>query len=407
MPSSRTLTVKQARRIALGAQGFADPLPGGTVDRRHVRRVLDRVKLLQIDSVNVLVRSHYLPLYSRLGAYPTELLDRLSRGRKRLLFEYWGHEASLIPLELQPLFRWRMEEARQGKGAYASLCRFASERPELLEKVLRRVGEDGPIDAGEVGGERGSGGWWGWSDTKQALEYLFWTGQVTTFARRRNFERLYALPERALPAEILSLPTPPKEDAQRQLLLLAADAMGVASETDFRAYFRMGVADTRARLAELVEAGSLEEVAVKGWKQPAYLNPAAHRPRRFERATLLSPFDSLVWDRDRCARLFGFHYRLEFYTPAEKRRFGYYVMPFLLGDRLVGRVDVKADRASCRLLVLGAFAESGEAPEKLAEPLFEQLTALASWLGLEAVRLEGEGDLVARMRDLRASRAPA
>lgn len=393
MTSTTSLTAAQARRIALGAQGFADPRPAGQVTARHLWRVVERVKALQIDSVNVLQRAHYLPAFARLGPYPTETLDRLTQGRRRRLFEYWGHEASHLPLALQPLLRWRMQRAAAGQGTWTSLVTLAREQPGLIEAVYRQVAEEGPIAASRMEGPRGPGGWWGWSETKQALEYLFWSGRITCAARTRSFERLYDLPERVLPAEIRALPTPPEEEAQQRLLELAAEAMGVASETDLRAYFRQGVAETRSGLAALVEAGRLQEVAVKGWKQPAYLHPAARRPRRFDCCTLLSPFDSLVWDRDRTERLFGFHYRLEFYTPAANRRFGYYVMPFLLGERLVGRVDLKADRAAGRLLVLGAFAEAGEPPDALAGPLRQALESLAGWLGLPEVRVEPKGDL--------------
>lgn len=398
MPTTQSLSAKQARRIALGAQGFTDPAAGGAVDRRHLRRVLERVKLLQIDSVNVLQRAHYLPLFSRLGPYARGTLDAMAQGRRREFFEYWGHEASFIPLAHHPFFRWRMEDARNGRGLYSSLNRFAVERAPLVEEVYRRIQQEGPLAASEMEGGRGSGGWWGWSATKEALELLFWQGRITAAARRKSFERLYDLPERVLPAETLGLETPERSVAQQRLIMMAAEAMGVASESDIRAYFRLPVIETRENLAALVEAGALQSVKVAGWKQPGYLYADCKRPRRFPIATLLSPFDSLVWDRDRCERLFGFHYRLEFYTPAEKRRFGYYVMPFLLGESLVGRVDVKADREGRQLLVLGAWAEAGHAEEAIAEALFEALRRLAGWLGLGSIAVTGPGDLSAALR---------
>lgn len=398
MPTTQSLSVKQARRIALGAQGFTDTPAGGAVDRRHLRRVLERVKLLQIDSVNVLQRAHYLPLFSRLGPYARGTLDAMAQGRKREFFEYWGHEASFIPLAHHPHFRWRMDDALNGRGLYSSLNRFAVERAPLVAEVYRRIQQDGPLAASEMEAGRGSSGWWDWSATKIALELLFWQGRITAASRRKSFERLYDLPERVLPAEILALETPTRDAAQQRLIMMAAEAMGVASETDIRAYFRLPVIETRENLAALVEDGALETVSVANWKQPGYLHPACRRPRRFPVATLLSPFDSLVWDRDRCERLFGFRYRLEFYTPAEKRRYGYYVMPFLLGEAIAGRVDVKADREGRRLLVLGAWAEAGHSEDAIAGALLEALRRLAGWLGLGSVAVTGPGDLSAALR---------
>ncbi|GAB5471721.1 MAG: winged helix-turn-helix domain-containing protein [Rhodospirillales bacterium] len=388
----------------MGAQGFADPLPAGRCDRRHLKRVLQRVKLLQIDSVTALARAHYLPAFSRLGPYRPELLDAMSGRRRRQLFEYWGHEASFIPLEHHPLFRWRMAAAERGEGLYAQLARFAEEKAALIADTLERVAAEGPLGAGDLESGGGSGGWWGWSETKRALEYLFWTGRVTAAGRRRSFERLYDLPERVIPAEILALPSPPVEEAQRRLILLAAEALGVASESDLRAYFRLSATQAQARLPELVEAGALLPAEVKGWEQPAYLHPEAARPRRFSRNTLLSPFDSLVWERPRCQRLFGFHYRLEFYTPAPKRRFGYYVMPFLLGELLVGRAALKADRATGRLLVEGAFAEPGHEGQATAEALWPALQDLAGWLDLPQVTLLDGGDLMPALKQVASTR---
>ncbi|WP_374443669.1 winged helix-turn-helix domain-containing protein [Stella sp.] len=383
----------EARRIALAAQGFAEARPAGAVDARHVRRVLERVGVFQIDSVNVLVRSHYLPLHARLGGYATALLDRLAYDRRRTLFEYWGHEASLMPLALQPLMRWRMERAWRGQGLYGGLARFGQERADYVRRVLAEVADRGPLTAGELSdGSRGEGGWWGWSDGKQALEFLFWAGRVTT-ASRRHFERVYDLPERVLPRDVLAAETPPEAEAQRRLLRLSARALGIATERDLRDYFRLPVVDTRERLAELVEAGELRPVAVEGWERPAFLDPSARLPRRIAAAALLSPFDSLIWERDRTLRLFGFHYRLAFYTPAERRTHGYYVLPFLMGDRLVGRVDLKADRAGRRLLVLAAHAEPGADPAAIAPALHGELAGLARWLGLDDVAVAPQGDL--------------
>lgn len=387
------LTPGEARRIALAAQGFAERRPAA-VALKHARRVFDRVGLIQIDSVNVLVRSHYLPIFSRLGHYEHDLLDRHAyRGLRRGLFEYWGHEASYMPLDLQPLMRWRMARAERGQGVYKGIAAFGREKRDYIRAVADEIRARGPLGASELSmaGET-RGAWWGWSDGKIALEWLFWAGRVTT-ATRRNFERVYDLTERVLPRAIVETPTPAEADAQRELMRIAARAMGVATESDLRDYFRLGLLDARNRLAELVEAGELLPVAVKGWRQPAYLHREARLPGRVRAQALLSPFDSLVWERDRAERLFGFRYRLEIYTPAEKRQYGYYVLPFLLGDRLVARVDLKADRAACVLRVHAAHAEAGQKPAIIAEPLAEELRRMALWLGLDGVAMGDGGDL--------------
>ena len=394
-----TLSAAAARRIALAAQGFAEPRPSGPADMRHLRRVLRRLGLLQIDSVNVLVRAHYLPLFSRLGPYDRNLLDSAAyAGRRRTLFEYWGHEASFLPVSLHPLLRWRMARAERGEGVYGSLARLARERRPFVEAVLAEVAARGPLSAGELSlGGRGQGSWWGWSEGKRALEWLFWAGRVTT-ATRRGFERVYDLTERVLPASVLAAPTPSVEDAQRELVRIAARALGVASERDLRDYFRLDVSDARARVAELVEAGELLPVQVEGWAQPAYLDPTARRPRRVEARALVSPFDPLVWERSRAERLFGFRYRLEIYTPAHKREHGYYVLPFLLGDRLVARVDLKADRGAKRLLVHAAHAEERMDRAAVAAALGEELRAVAQWLDLDRIEVGERGDLAPLLR---------
>jgi uncharacterized protein YcaQ len=378
--------------VALAAQGFADPRPEGPVDGWALRRVLDRVGLLQIDSVNVLARAHYLPLFSRLGPYPVELLERAAWRAPRRLFEYWGHEASLLPVALQPLLRWRMDRAAH--EAWGGMRRVQRDRPELVARVLEEVRARGPVAASDVLAEerpQRTGPWWDWSDVKRAFEWLFWSGQVTS-ARRRGFERLYDLPERVLPAAVLATPTPAVEDAQRELVRIAARALGVAAERDLRDYFRLPVAEARARIAELVEEGALLPVTVAGDRGPAYLDPAARVPRRVDARALVGPFDSLVWERARAERLFGFRYRIEIYVPAPKRVHGYYVLPFLLGDRLVARVDLKADRAAAVLRVQAAWAEEHAPPETAGE-LAEELEAMAGWLGLDGVRVERRGDL--------------
>lgn len=392
-----SLSLAEARRIALAAQGFADKPLDRPVDARALRsRVLDRVGLLQIDSVNVLQRAHYLPTFSRLGSYDTAVLDRLSAYAPRRLFEYWGHEASLLPVELWPLMQWRMERAHD--DAWGGMRRIATERPELVQAVLDDLRARGPLSASQLAHHddpRGpKGPWWDWSDVKRALEYLFWSGQVTS-ARRVRFERRYDVPERVIPPAILAQPTPPVDDAQRELLRVAARSMGVATEPDLRDYFRLPAAESKARVAELVEAGELQPVSVEGWSAPAYLAPGARIPRRVDARALVGPFDSLIWERPRVERLFGMRYRIEIYVPKPKRVFGYYVLPFLLGDQLVARVDLKSDRAGDRLLVQAAHLEpaQGVSAGEVAAPLASELAALAGWLGLGGVTVVGAGDL--------------
>ncbi|QQS14604.1 MAG: YcaQ family DNA glycosylase [Rhodospirillales bacterium] len=391
------LSAAAARRIALAAQGFAAPRPDVVIGAGHLRRMIERLGLLQIDSVNVLTRAHYLPLFSRLGRYDPALLDRMAYdGHRRKLFEFWGHEASLLPGTTQPLMRWRMARAAAADGSdgKAQLTAFRRERGAFIDSVRAQIADRGPLAASELtDGGRGGGAWWGWSDGKRALEWLFFAGEITTATRRGAFERVYDLTERALPPSVLAMPTPSVEDAQRQLLRLSAAALGVATETDLRDYFRLGVADTRARLRELVEAGELLPACVEGWSHPAYLHPAARRPRRVDARALLVPFDPLIWERDRTERIFGFRYRIEIYTPAPKRQYGYYVLPFLLGDRLVARVDLKADRAASRLLVRAAHLEDGVAAGEVAGPLRDELDLMAAWLGLGGVSVSRAGPL--------------
>jgi uncharacterized protein YcaQ len=388
------LSAAEARRVALAAQGFAERRPERAVDARTLRtRVLDRVGLLQIDSVNVLQRAHYLPAFSRLGAYDTNLLDRLSHYAPRRLFEYWGHEASLLPVELHPHLRWRMRRAHD--DAWGGMRRVASERPDLVAAVLEDIRARGPVTAAQLAHHddaRGpKGPWWDWSDVKRSLEFLFWSGEVTS-ARRRRFERLYDVPERVIPAAVLAAPTPTDDEAQRTLLRVAARALGVATEPDLRDYFRLPTAESKARVAELVEAGDLLPIAVEGWKAPAYVAAGARVPRRVDARALVGPFDSLIWERPRVERVFGFRYRIEIYVPKPQRVHGYYVLPLLLGDRLVGRVDLKSDRAAGALLVQAAHAEPG-APPETAEALAGELRRLATWLGLDDVVIAGGGDL--------------
>ena len=393
---SERLTLAVARRIALAAQGFTDRAPTGLPDRRHLRRVLGRTQLLQMDSVNVFERAHYLPLFSRLGPYDKALVDRAAY-RDRELFEYWGHEASLLPVAVHPLLRWRMARAEALEEGWGGPLRVMRERPEFVAEVLRRVEQEGPVTAGAMhGGATSSSPWWGWNDTKVALELLFWSGRVAT-ATRRSFERVYDVTERVLPAEVLAVPTPSREDAQRELVRLAARAHGLATERDLRDYFRLRVEEARAAVVDLVEAGELLAVAVEGWRQPAYLWVGTAVPRRVPASALLSPFDPLVWERSRASRLFGFDYRIEIYTPAAKRVHGYYVLPFLHDERLQARVDLKADRKAGVLRVLAAWLEPGSDPDHIGSALAVQLRRAADWQGLGAVVVEPRGDLAAHL----------
>ena len=397
MPSRRQkVSAAAARRIALAAQGFASERPEGATNVGHVRRVIDRLGLLQIDSVNVLTRAHYLPLFSRLGNYDSEHLDAIAWGRKsrRGLFEFWAHEASLLPLSSQPLWRWRMDRAARNAGdGKGKLHSFRRQKAKYIGEILHEVVDRGALAASELANAGpGRGAWWGWSDGKLALEWLFFAGHLTTATRRGTFERVYDLTERVLPAAVQAMPTPSPEDAQRELLRMSARALGVATETDLRDYFRLGVADTKARLAELLDAGDLLQVEVEGWQKPGYLDPAARQPRTVEARALLAPFDPLIWERDRTHRIFDFFYRIEIYTPLAKRKHGYYVLPFLLGDRLVARVDLKADRANSTLLVHAAHLEKDANAKAVAGSLREELRLMADWLGLEKLSLPRSGE---------------
>ncbi|HEX3788236.1 MAG TPA: crosslink repair DNA glycosylase YcaQ family protein [Pseudonocardiaceae bacterium] len=389
-----------ARRTALAAQGFADPRPTGVPTRRHLAKVLSRVQLLQLDSVNVAVRAHYMPLFSRLGPYPMELLDEAawsdSARKPRLLVEYWAHVASLIPVADWPLLRWRMRRYADPGEDYFSGVRANT---ALMTDILAVVKELGPVGAGPVERqlglvverERGPGGWWNRSDVKRACEYLFATGELTT-GTRRSFERLYDLTERVIPTDLLAV----ELDADQAAVALterAARAFGVATEPDLRDYYRIAPQRSRAAVAELVEAGVLEQVEVRGWGAPAYRHVEARTPRRIAARALLCPFDPLVWRRERAERLFDFFYRIEIYVPEHLRVHGYYVFPFLLGEDMAARVDLKADRAAGVLRVRGAFAEPGVDTGHVVVELAEELRVMADWLGLSGVEVGQRGDL--------------
>jgi uncharacterized protein len=386
-----------ARRIALAAQGFDRRRPARPPSVNRIVRLVEQLGVLQLDSVNVFLRAHYMPVFSRLGPYDRERLDRIAghgEGRiDRRLIEYWAHEASLIPLELHPLLRWRMADV--DAEAWGSISRVAREHPDVVAQTLELVAEQGPIRARDTGAVRPppvTGRMWNWHQGKVALEHLFFTGQVAA-ARRINFERRYDIAERVIPAEIRKRPTPTRADAQRELVRVAARALGVAAEPDLGDYFRLPRRDSKARVEELVAAGELVPVTVEGWNTPAYLWHDARRPRKLDARALLSPFDSLIWFRQRTERLFGFRYRIEIYTPAAKRVYGYYVLPFLLGESLVARVDLKSDRGRGALLVQGAFAEPGVDLERVAGELAAELREVADWLELDELVVARRGDL--------------
>jgi uncharacterized protein YcaQ len=375
------ISLPLARRIALAAQGFGarrTDTPGPL----QLRRLLDRLHLHQIDSVNVLARAHYLPAFSRLGAYDRADLDRLAWGPKRQkrLFEYWAHEASLLPFDLHPLLRWRMAQADRGEAGWGRMRAYAAERRAEAMALYHRIKSEGPLAASDFESHKGQSGWWEWSDTKRALEWLFWAGHITTATRRGSFERVYDLTERVIPSDVLERPTPSDADAHRALIEHAATAHGIATTGDLRDYFRQSPDQAAPAIRALAEEGILIPVEVPGWRH-AWLHRDARRPRRIEAQALLAPFDPLIWERDRTERLFGFRYRIEIYVPADKRRHGYYVLPFLLGDRLVARVDLKADRHGGRLIVQSTHFEP-DAPDGACEALQAELENMAGWLGL-------------------------
>ncbi|KUH99381.1 crosslink repair DNA glycosylase YcaQ family protein [Mycobacterium sp. IS-3022] len=391
------LTAAQARRIAVAAQGFAEAKPSGPVTRAHLRRLISRIQVMQLDSVSVSVRAHYAPVFSRLGPYDRDVLDRAawshSARSPRLLVEYWAHEAALMAVEDWPLLRWRMREYTHGRWG----THIVKRNEKLAEQVVAAVTELGPSTAGQIAAHLGAeqrgrkGPWWDRSDTKWVTEAL-WSSGVFATATRVGFARHYDLAERVLPAEVLAREVD-DEDAVRELVLRAAGALGVATEPDIRDYFRLSPRQAKPAVAKLVADGELEQVEVDGWAAPAYLRAGQIIPRRDRGTALLCPFDPLIFFRPRVERLFGFHYRIEIYVPAAKRQHGYYVWPFLLDGELVGRVDLKADRAAGALNVVGAFTEPGAERSRVAGALAAELRSMASWLGLADVVVGERGDL--------------
>jgi hypothetical protein len=389
----RRVTIAQARRYALAAQGLGTARPSGRVDVRHFRRVIARVGVVQLDSVNVFSRTHYLPFFSRLGAYERGALDSWLWGSGEV-FEYWGHMASVLPIDLYPMFRWRMDRG----WIWSPAEQLLADEPGYLDSVLDQVHRRGPLQTSDLDdpGKRGSNGMWDWSNGKIALEMLFVQGKVAA-AARPNFVRMYDVAERVIAAEHLGAPILEPAEAQSELLRRSARALGIATAEDLADYFRIRMPQARPLIERLASRGELIEVEIPGWDRVAYLHPEATLPRRVEGRALLSPFDNLIWYRDRVERLWDFFYRIEIYVPEPKRVHGYYVLPFLLDGALVARVDLKTDRKAGALLVRGAFAEPGVDGARVGRELRAELEEVASWLGLSEVRVAANGDLAARL----------
>jgi len=376
-----SLSIADARALALAAQGFDTARPKTKATQRHVDALISRLGVIQIDSVNVLVRSQELPLFSRLGNHNRNAIPKATEQQK--LFEYWGHEAAHLPVEIHPLFRWKMEAARLGKAKHWGLTSFYDDNKAFVRRMLKHVEKNGPTTSRELSTRtEKKGTWWDWDEAKVALEYLFLTGQLMSRGRGTDFARIYDTPERVLPGDVLNAPTPCEHDARKQLLVRSAIAQGVATASDLADYYRQKPATVKALITELVEEGELRVVAVDGWAEKAFVHRGAKLPKQLYATALLSPFDSLVWCRPRNERLFDFHYRIEIYTPKEKRKFGYYVLPFMMNGQMVGRVDLKADRANLKLLVHSVHTEKGVKRSTINDALNNELGAVAAWLDL-------------------------
>lgn len=412
--TSRTLSRSQARNVALAATGLTTKREklnhnasskAGEPGWREIKRSLLTMRALQLDAINTIIRTHYMPHFSRHGSYGREMLDKklfdpaLQTKPKRQFFEYWGHECSVMPLSDYPLLYWRMQDARQHLGIYKQLANIARSRPAYVKEIKSAIASNGPLLSRELEKSKRGPGMWEWSETKQALEYLFWTGELTTRGRR-GFQRLYELTENSIPSAVLDQCTLSREDAQDQLLENSLQALGIGTEADIRDYYRVSAKDASASIQRLCHAGRMEPVAVEGWGKTAYWLPATPVPRTAGRTTFLSPFDPLIWNRDRMQRLFNFTYRIEIYVPEKQRKYGYYVLPFLYKDQLIARADLKSDRENGVLRVLGVWWEasweasvdkkSGQ-PAKAKSAMENSLNELAEWLGLERVQYEKQG----------------
>ena len=380
-----SLSIADARALALAAQGFDTARPKTKATQRHVDALISRLGVIQIDSVNVLVRSQELPLFSRLGNHNRNAIPKATEQQK--LFEYWGHEAAHLPVEIHPLFRWKMEAARLGKAKHWGLTSFYDDNKAFVKRILKHVEKNGPTTSRELSTRtEKKGTWWDWDEAKVALEYLFLTGQLMSRGRGTDFARIYDTPERVLPEDVLNAPTPSEHDARKQLLVRSAIAQGVATASDLADYYRQKPATVKPLITELVEEGELRVVAVDGWTEKAFVHRGAKLPKQLHATALLSPFDSLVWCRPRNERLFNFHYRIEIYTPKEKRKFGYYVLPFMMNGQMVGRVDLKADRANSKLLVHSVHTEKGVKRSSINDALNAELGLIAHWLDLDHVK---------------------
>ena len=379
------LSIADARALALAAQGFDTPRPASKATQRHVNLLISRLGVIQIDSVNVLVRSQELPLFSRLGNHDRNAIPKATESQK--IFEYWGHEAAHLPVEIHPLFRWKMEAARLGKARHWGLTSFYDDNKAFVKRMLKHIETNGPTTARELSTRTEKRGadkktWWDWDESKTALEYLFLTGQLMSRGRGTDFARIYDTPEHVLPRQVLDAPTPTEHDARKQLLIRSSIAKGVATVGDLADYYRQKPAAVKPLIAELIEEGGLRTVAVDGWTEKAFVHRSAKLPKQLHATALLSPFDSLVWCRPRNERLFDFHYRIEIYTPKEKRKFGYYVLPFMMNGQMVGRVDLKADRANSKLQVHSVHTEKGIKRATINDALNNELRAMANWLDL-------------------------
>jgi uncharacterized protein len=403
------LSAAAARRLALRSLGFGEKKPA-RASAAHVRATAARLGAIQIDSVNVLARAHYLPTFSRYGPYPRSALDELVHGRREL-FEYWAHAACFLPMDMYPLLRWRMASQCE---AWAGV---SGKQKTFMDAVHREVAECGPMSAGELSmGGKSTGPWWGWSEGKTALELLFYQGRVAV-AGRRNFERLYDLPERVFPKAVLAAKVPAPADAKKALLVRAARAMGVGTVRDIAQYFEIGAwwdrrsvngrrppEKTHLLFDELVEDGRLERVSVEGWKQPGYMVPGARIPRSIDARAIVSPFDPVLWERRWTKTVFDFSYQIEIYVPGPKRIYGYYVLPFLMGDRFAARVDLKADRKASTLIVHAAHIEPGCDPRLVAPALAGELRSMAQWLSLESFAVGPKGNMAKPLKRALGSR---
>ena len=381
-----SLSIADARRIALAAQGFDTARPKTKATQRNVDALISRLGVIQIDSVNVLVRSQELPLFARLGNHNRNAIPRATQQQK--LFEYWGHEAAHLPVDLHPLFRWKMDAARTGRVTHWGLTSFYEENKAFVKRTLKHVEKHGPTTSRELSTRtEKKGTWWDWDEAKVALEYLFLTGELMSRGRGTDFARIYDTPERVLPQQIFDAPTPSEHDARKQLLIRSTIAQGVATASDLADYYRQKLATVKPLIDELLEEGELRAVEVEGWMEKAFVHHKAKLPKELHATALLSPFDSLVWCRPRNERLFNFHYRIEIYTPKEKRKFGYYVLPFMMNGEMVGRVDMKADRSSGVLRAQRVHTEKGVKRSSINEALTAELAVMATWLGLDRVQI--------------------